>query len=120
MNKKRGVLFYLIFWFQVIINVFQVYVYFFNDYLFNITLLNSPGKQVWQIRSLGVYALIYLVFLIGIWQWRKWGVYGFGIFTGILMLVDLFHGRYTIPIIYLILFYLIYRFVFKPIWKDFK
>jgi hypothetical protein len=36
-----------------------------------------PTLPEWAIPTLGVLALANFAFAIGIWQWKKWGVYGF-------------------------------------------
>ena len=36
-----------------------------------------PGFPAWVIPILGVLCLLNFVFMLGIWNWKKWGVYGF-------------------------------------------
>jgi hypothetical protein len=36
-----------------------------------------PQTPAWTIPVLGVMALLHFVFGLAVWQWKRWGVYGF-------------------------------------------
>lgn len=76
-----------------------------------------PGYSSVKTISSGILALLNIIFLVGIWKYRKWGLYGFMSATAFIIVYSLSSGGrifgtllWAIPPV--ILFLLI-----KPIWN---
>lgn len=84
-------------------------------------LLNFP---VWATIGLGLVALSNFVFAIAIWNWRKWGVYGFWISVGVTFLLQLVSGQpwyvATIGILFGILGIAILMYLLQSLWRWMK
>jgi mannose/fructose/N-acetylgalactosamine-specific phosphotransferase system component IIC len=47
-----------------------------------------PHMPTWVIPVLGLGCLANFVFAIGIWKWKKWGMYGFAASAGIVFFIN--------------------------------
>ncbi len=73
------------------------------------------------IRTL--FTLAQLACLYGIWNWKKWGIWGFAIVVSLQIIVNIFTGGkvYWPGIVIIVLIYFaIYQFILKPVWKHFE
>ncbi len=63
-------------------------------YLFSGSQLTKslPGFPGWAIPVLVVIAIANTVFAVGIWMWKRWGVYGFAASAVITLVVNLVAG----------------------------
>jgi hypothetical protein len=48
-----------------------------------------PSLPGWAVPALGVLALVNFVFALAIWNWKKWGVYGFAASSAIVFVINL-------------------------------
>jgi hypothetical protein len=72
--KKRGGCLTAFLIVMMILNPVSGLVYFFSGSMISQAFPNMP---VYIIPLLGVLGLANLGFGIGVWKWKKWGVYGF-------------------------------------------
>lgn len=76
-----------------------------------------PNVPTWIIPVLGVLSLVNFGFIIAIWRWKKWGVYGFVGLTAIVLVINLLTiGITAIPAGVLSLAVL--GFLLRPVWDD--
>ncbi|MCX7902504.1 MAG: hypothetical protein N2483_09545, partial [Burkholderiaceae bacterium] len=67
----------------------------------------------------GVLNVAGLVFAIGVWKWKKWGVYGYVGNSGLFILLNLMTGE-VLPALQGLLTIAFLIGLTKPIWKHFK
>lgn len=73
-EKKRGFWLTAFLVLMFIANPLTSIMYLTNPEIY-VTLI--PGMTVGLIYTMGVMALMNVVFAVGIWTWKKWGVFGF-------------------------------------------
>lgn len=79
--------------------------------------LTSSTSQMWAM-VIGIASLVAVVFVTGIWKWKKWGVLGL---FGILILNILFYLIPPTRIVNAILAFidiLIFVFLIRPVWHQ--
>ena len=70
-----------------IANPFTAYIYFSNpEVITNV----YPKAIAGLLYVLGTVALVNVVLAVGIWNWKKWGVYGFYIMTGMSFVINIY------------------------------
>jgi hypothetical protein len=47
-----------------------------------------PSMPTWMVPVLGILSLANFVFAIGIWNWKRWGMYGFAASAGVLFFIN--------------------------------
>lgn len=67
----------------------------------------------------GVLNVAGLVFAIGVWKWRKWGVYGYASSMGLVILLNLMTGQILSAIQGAVPIALLFALT-QPVWKNFK
>jgi hypothetical protein len=66
----------------------------------------------------GVLSLLNIVFLLGVWKYKKWGFYGFLAISIINIILSIFFtGSIFIPLISGLIFPAILYFLIRPIWN---
>ncbi len=87
--------------------------------------LQGYDSDIWQRNSLPFYTIVFLtaaVGIFGIWEWKKWGVYGLAgawVLTGVLDLV--FVPPTPIPYIYsflAVLLVIAFFLLLLPAWQN--
>ena len=48
-----------------------------------------PAMPAWAIPILIVLGVANFIFVIGVWKWKKWGVYGFGVVSLVAFVINL-------------------------------
>jgi hypothetical protein len=80
--------------------------------------MSVPG---WYLPLMGVLSLAQIAFAIGIWQWKRWGVYGF---VGLSLLSIVFNMVAGISPVFTIIASAIglgiLFFVVRPLWDHFE
>jgi len=92
--------------------------YFSNKYILIYNLL--PRMPHSSMYSMGLFSLAQFVFAIAIFNWKKWGLYGFIILSSMTFILNVAWG---IPFLYLIstiIGYVIMYFLLRPAWKYFE
>ncbi|OGO77643.1 MAG: hypothetical protein A2Y23_11920 [Clostridiales bacterium GWB2_37_7] len=69
----------------------------------------------------GILAVLNIVFLVGVWRYKKWGFFGF-VAVSILYIIFsiIFTGSVLLPLISGPIFPLILYFLIKPVWNHMK
>jgi uncharacterized membrane protein (DUF2068 family) len=74
MPEQRGGCLTAFLIFMFIVNTLTAFYYlFFGDAVRSA----MPLIPAWAIPVLAVACILNVVFAVGVWQWRRWGVYGF-------------------------------------------
>jgi hypothetical protein len=69
----------------------------------------------------GVLSLLNIIFLIGVWKYKKWGFYGFVAISVLNIIISIFLTSSIITsLISGLIFPLILYFLIKPIWNHMK
>ncbi len=113
-QRKRGGCLTAFLVIMLIANPLTAISYLLNGEAFSRSLPDMPG---WAIPALGVIALANFVCAIGLWQWKKWGMYGF---AG-LSLITVFVNAVSIGIglaLFGLLGVVILGFLVRPVWNQ--
>ncbi len=76
-----------------------------------------PDLPAWVIPVLGLLALANFVFAIAIWNWKKWGVYGFAGSTAVALLVNLISIG-ILGSLFGLIGIAILTFLLRPVWNQ--
>jgi hypothetical protein len=78
-----------------------------------------PEAPAWIVPVLAAASIGNLACAVGVWMWKKWGVYGFGALTALGLVVNLMAGmgpRALTGVIGLVLIIVLVR----PYWDQFE
>ena len=92
-----------------------------SNFFFGSTIVNTlPNASIWAVYFLALSGAANFVFLLAIWKWKKWGLYGFTI-SGILVFVVNLTIGIPIPSSLLGLLGIATVLLFaRPIWQHFE
>ena len=91
-------------------------------FLFAASLIKNLSKNspIWVIPVLGVSSIINIICAIGIWKWKKWGVYGLVITTLIVVATNISIGISINRALLGFIGLAIIIFLVNPLWKYFE
>jgi hypothetical protein len=76
-----------------------------------------PGAPAWTIPVLIVFSLINTGLAIGIWNWKRWGVYGFGVAVIGIFIVNMAIGVPILSALSGFVGLIIMIFLVRPVWE---
>jgi len=88
-TKKRGFWLTAFLVLMLLANPFTAYIYFTNP---ESVIDAYPGASVGLIYFLGLMCAVNVILAIGIFNWKKWGVYGFYAIAGTAFIINLYIG----------------------------
>lgn len=78
---------------------------------------NIPGYAPGSGPITGIMYLIYVIFLIGIWRYKKWGFYGYLGVTIVGIIIELYLGGGIAGALLSLVFPIILFLLIRPIWS---
>jgi hypothetical protein len=79
-----------------------------------------PGFPGWALPVLAVAAAANFVFAIGMWMWKKWGIYGFIASAAVALVINIIAGLVVPGIISAIISIGILLFLVRDKWDEFE
>jgi len=88
-EKKHSIGLIIFLVLMIVANSFTAFTYFTQaDKIISLLPQTSPGL----LKLLGLLAIINVALAIGVWFWKKWGVYGFYIIATIAFIINISLG----------------------------
>lgn len=78
-----------------------------------------PSMPGWVIPVLALFALANFVFALGMWNWKKWGVYGFAASSLLIFVVNVIAIGF-VPALLGLVGLVILAFLVRPVWNQMK
>lgn len=97
----------------MISSVLSALSYIFLGSMISDTYLDMDG---WAVPALIVISIADLIFAFGTWNWKKWGVIGYGISTLVTFFINIIVVGY-LPAVIGLLGFIILLFLIRPKWK---
>ncbi len=76
-----------------------------------------PAMPEWAIPVLGLVAIANFVFAIALWQWKKWGMYGFAASSVVTFFINAIGVGFGIAL-FGFLGVVILGFLLRPVWNQ--
>lgn len=77
-------------------------------------------QQEWIIPVLGFLSLVNIVFAIGIWNWKKWGIYGVYIVALIAFVINISLGVSVVRSLFGLALPVVLFFLIRPLWEHYS
>ncbi len=100
--------------FMCIVNTLTSISYIFSGDMIKDKLNISSG---WILPLLSIFCISNIIFAIGIWKWKRWGVYGIGITSFIAFFINISIGISIFSSLLGLVGLIIIIVLVKPLWK---
>lgn len=120
-EKKRGGCLSVFLILTVIVNALSAVGYLLKgDLILQILSQSAPYVQRWYITASVIISVLYLGSAVGIWFWRKSGVYGAAALTVITYMISIKIGTSVLSALLGFVTLIILILLVRPIWKYMK
>jgi hypothetical protein len=86
----------------------------------NLTQATGHAPPSWYFPAVGFLSLLYFVSLIGVWTWKRWGVYDFYGVLVLSLILSIAAGYLNAVTLFSLVIPLILFFLIRPHWEDFE